>query len=242
MSQPTRPTQSGNRTSVPAGDASSEPVSSERPAIDPAEMAAPVQPKASGRRRGAALAANNLKPDLHGSPASDRSPRKPPSSTKVASLPLAVIAGLSALAGPVGSTDPKSPPPTISAAAAAAPPTREPPLALADGKPVQWWFAYKFSAQSYPGNANDPNRDCPFGGHLRRDGANFSQRYAYATSTNPTLRDGTGLIGTGVGDPLGATFSRIYNGRYYFVVWNDQFYGDPARDSPNCDDQQCGSP
>jgi hypothetical protein len=28
-------------------------------------------------------------------------------------------------------------------------------------------------------------------------------------------------------DPLGVTFSQVYNGKFFYVVWNDQFYGDP---------------
>lgn len=174
-------------------------------------------------------------------PPSTRRPRRP-SSAKHAAWPLAVIGALSAAAGPLpGGTDAASAPPASVAALAA--PTPDPPVPLeAAGKPVAWWFAYKFSASSFPGNPTDPARSCAFGGTPRRDGTNFSQRYVYATSANPSLRDGAGLIGTSPADPLGATFGQIYGGHYYFVVWNDQFYGDPARHGPECDDQQCGKP
>jgi len=35
-------------------------------------------------------------------------------------------------------------------------------------------------------------------------------------------------------DPLGATFAQIFKGKYFFVLWNDQFYGDPmaSKSSP----------
>ena len=28
-------------------------------------------------------------------------------------------------------------------------------------------------------------------------------------------------------DPVGATFGQVYNGKFFYVIWNDQFYGDP---------------
>lgn len=111
---------------------------------------------------------------------------------------------------------------------------------LAANKPVDWWFAYKFSTSSFPSAANDPGRGCPFGG-TPQNGA-FSQKYAVASSANPVLTDGPGLIGTSLADPLGATFAQIYNGSYRYVTWNDQFYNDPPRKGPACDAKQCGSP
>jgi hypothetical protein len=108
------------------------------------------------------------------------------------------------------------------------------------GKAVAWWFAYKFSSSSFPSKDDDPGRACPFGGVLRHDG--FSQQYAVASSANPVLADAPGLVGTSTNDPLGATFDELYNGHYYFVVWNDQFYNDPPRTGQACDAKQCGSP
>ena len=163
---------------------------------------------------------------------------------KHAAWPLGVIAALSAAAGSLTSgTAPATAPVTAVTTTAPATPTKDAPMPLAAaGRPVQWWFAYKFSAQSFPGDPKDPSRGCAFGGALRRDGSNFSQHYAYATNLSPDLRDGPGLIGTSNNDPLGATFGQIYNGHYYYVVWNDQFYGDPERNGPECDDKQCGKP
>jgi hypothetical protein len=93
---------------------------------------------------------------------------------------------------------------------------------------VDWWFAYKFSSSAFPSEDGDPARACPFGGQVRHgDDFDFSQQYVVASKGSPQLVDGQGLIGTSLSDPLGATFSQIYNGAYYFVVWNDQFKGAP---------------
>ncbi|HKR23700.1 MAG TPA: deoxyribonuclease II family protein, partial [Allosphingosinicella sp.] len=75
--------------------------------------------------------------------------------------------------------------------------------------------------------ANDPARACPFGGSPAAYTQAFGQQYAFASSANPALQAGTGLIGTSTGDPLGATFAQIFNGGYSYVVWNDQFQGSP---------------
>ena len=42
-----------------------------------------------------------------------------------------------------------------------------------------------------------------------------------------SCRQGSGCAGDSAGDPVGATFREVYNGGYYYVVWNDQFYDDP---------------
>ncbi len=54
-----------------------------------------------------------------------------------------------------------------------------------------------------------------------------------------TLQQGNGCAGDSADDPIGATFDEIYNGAYYFVVWNDQFYDDP--DIKGCS-ESCGAP
>lgn len=160
------------------------------------------------------------------------------------SLPLAAIGGLALAAGqaqPTDITTASTPPPAVASTVAAAPSSAPTPL-MAKGAPVNWWFAYKFSAQTYPLNPQDPARRCPFGGTLRRDATSSGLRYAVANSNAPALVDGSGLIGTSDGDPLGATFGEIYNGNYYFVTWNDQFYNDPPRHDSACDNKQCGKP
>ena len=35
-------------------------------------------------------------------------------------------------------------------------------------------------------------------------------------------------IGDTMEDPVGATFDEVYNGSFYYVVWNDQLYKDPT--------------
>jgi hypothetical protein len=112
-------------------------------------------------------------------------------------------------------------PAASSAAASGAAPV---PLA-AQGQPADWVFAFKFNTATAP-TAKDAVRDCLFGGQPQPY-AQFGQQYALATSAAPQLKAGPGLIGTSLGDPVGATFSQIYNGPYNFVVWNDQFYDAP---------------
>ncbi|MFL5296276.1 MAG: deoxyribonuclease II family protein [Phenylobacterium sp.] len=154
-----------------------------------------------------------------------------------------MIGVAAAMAGnPLGQHPPPAPAPSHTGAVASpgvAPGGPPVPLLAAD-KPVDWWFAYKFSASEFRTDDTNAGRACPFGGSLRHDA--FSQTYAVASSANPVLTDGPGLIGTSAADPLGATFAKIYQGRYYFVVWNDQFYNDPPRNGPACAANQCGSP
>ena len=44
---------------------------------------------------------------------------------------------------------------------------------------------------------------------------------------------------TTASDPIGATFGQVYDGSYYYVVWNDQFYDDPK--IKGCT-KECSSP
>ncbi|WP_293369809.1 deoxyribonuclease II family protein [Phenylobacterium sp.] len=97
---------------------------------------------------------------------------------------------------------------------------------MAKDQAVTWWFAFKFNAPTAPDMATTP-RLCPFGGSPSPYGQ-FSQHFVYASNLSPTLQDGTGLIGTGANDPLGATFDQVFNGTYHYLVWNDQFKGAPA--------------
>jgi hypothetical protein len=96
---------------------------------------------------------------------------------------------------------------------------------LKKGQPVDWWFVFKFNAESFP-SCEAGQRACPFGGSVQPYEA-FSQQFAYASSANHTLQLGGGCVGDTTADPLGATFDEVYNGSFFYVLWNDQFYGDP---------------
>jgi hypothetical protein len=106
------------------------------------------------------------------------------------------------------------------------------PMAGKD-QPVNWMFAYKFNAHSFPGCTDDgvtPVVGTPgiFGGTVQTYKSGHSQNYVFATDQNPTLVRGAECLGGTLNDPLGATFGQIYNNPgYYFVCWNDQFYGNP---------------
>lgn len=108
------------------------------------------------------------------------------------------------------------------------------------GQPVDWLFIFKFNAATFPGCNDDgtvPAVGTPgiFGGVVDVYKSGHSQQYVYATSANPTLVKGPECVGATLKDPLGATFGQIYNQPgYYYVIWNDQFYGNPVGpfDSP----------
>ena len=99
---------------------------------------------------------------------------------------------------------------------------------LAKGHSVDWWFAFKFNSASFPQCAAGAVRSCIFGGQVQNQWTNFSQQYAVASSESKALQAGSRCVGDTTGDPVGATFDEIYNGTLNFVVWNDQFYQDPA--------------
>jgi hypothetical protein len=113
--------------------------------------------------------------------------------------------------------------PAVAAAQPAAHSTvsRPQPLAHAND-PHRWVFAFKLNGTSFP---TKPPASCLFGGTAQK--AKASLAYAQATSDFPALVAGLGLLGSSAGDPVGATFDEIYNGRLNFVVWNDQLYGHP---------------
>jgi hypothetical protein len=117
---------------------------------------------------------------------------------------------------------------------------------LAKGKPVYWWFIYEFNSKPPFNLCGDTTgtRSCPFGGKVRtKDGSNYSQQFVFASSDKAKdagkLMQGKGCVGTIMTDPLGATFDEVYNGTPFFLIWNDQFYGDPTvkacGSSGNCD-------
>lgn len=124
----------------------------------------------------------------------------------------------------------------MSSSAPLPPPT---PMAGKD-QPVDWMFAFKFNAASFPGCTDDgtaPAVGSPgiFGGVVEEYKNGHSQQYVYATSQNPALVKGDGCLGATYDDPLGATFAQVYNNPgYHYVLWNDQFYGQPVAnlDSP----------
>jgi hypothetical protein len=122
----------------------------------------------------------------------------------------------------------------LAPASAAEPPPR--PL-LAKGQPVDWWFVFKFnSSDGFVGcGPIMGDRPCPFGGEPLA-GKPFSQQFVFASSTDAKLKKGSGCLGAQLDDPVGATFDQVYNGDYYYLLWNDQFKGDPhvCGNSPDC--------
>jgi hypothetical protein len=126
--------------------------------------------------------------------------------------------------------------PTVPSTATAAGPS---PL-LSKDHPVDWWFVFKFNAVKFPGCGMNQARPltCPFGGTLQIYGGGDGQQFVFASSDNTQLKQGTGCTGTTEQDPVGATYDEIYNGRFHYVVWNDQFKGDPH--VPGCSGD-CGA-
>ena len=108
---------------------------------------------------------------------------------------------------------------------------------LARGHAVDWWFAFKLNAAKFPGCGNSEPRGCPFGGTVRS--YTVGQQFAFASSDDAHLKQGSGCAGVTANDPIGATFDEAYNGTYHYVVWNDQFKGDPTVTGCGAD---CASP
>jgi len=118
--------------------------------------------------------------------------------------------------------------------------TSAPAPLISEGKAVDWWFVFKFNGASFPECGNQEKRNCIFGsGTPQKYWGGFSQQYVYASSADPTLQKGNGCAGDTLKDPIGATFNQVYNGAYYYVVWNDQFYDDPK--IKGCE-KSCSSP
>jgi Deoxyribonuclease II len=115
------------------------------------------------------------------------------------------------------------------------------PLWQAD-KPVDWWFAFKFNAETFPRPAGSiPS--CMFGGSPGgvRKYTKIGQSYVAASSSGAALTDGPGYLGDSTGDPLAATFNEVYSGNLSYVVWNDQFYGDPVLSCEGSNAGACGA-
>ena len=123
---------------------------------------------------------------------------------------------------------------------------QNPPRPLLNANtPVDWWFVFKFNAATGPGCTGKKTPVCITGGTPQKyadyDGTvQFGQHFAFASSANPSLTapaspPGNTCLGSSVDDPVGATFSQIYNSAStFYVVWNDQFYASPmpTRASP----------
>jgi len=112
---------------------------------------------------------------------------------------------------------------------------------VAAGHPVSWWFVFKLNAKVFP-ECGGGTRTCPFGGTVQTTSTykEFGQQYVVASSDSTQLQDGlTDCLGTTTKDPVGASFDEIYSGKFYYVIWNDQPYGDPkiaaCTSSGNCD-------
>jgi hypothetical protein len=115
------------------------------------------------------------------------------------------------------------------------------PLLSKGGEPVDWWFAFKFNSQNgFAGcGADTGKRTCIFGGNIQAR-EKFGQQFAVASSRSNVLSQGKGCVGATTSDPIGATFDQVYNGNFNYVIWNDQFYGDPALST--CKSSSCGAP
>lgn len=122
---------------------------------------------------------------------------------------------------------------------AAAPSTSGPFPLIAAGRTVDWWFVFKQNAVAFPGCGSTVERRCPFGGTVPTYKAGM--QFAFASSAVKTLAQGRDCIGTTLEDPVGATFDEIYHGSFNYVVWNDQFHGDPSLPFPKCS-EDCDSP
>jgi len=109
---------------------------------------------------------------------------------------------------------------------------------LAKGHAVDWWFVFKFNAVRFPGcgNGQSQPQSCPFGGTTQTYAG--GEQFVFASSENTQLAQGAGCTGSTQQDPVGATYDELYNGRFNYVVWNDQFKGDPKL--PGCS-ADCGA-
>lgn len=107
---------------------------------------------------------------------------------------------------------------------------------ISKGHPVDWWFLFKFNTAAFPGCG--AARQCPFGGTVQPY-QSFGQQYVFSSSEAPTLQKGSDCAGDSTSDPIGATFDQAYNGSYFYVIWNDQFYDDPQ--ITGCT-KSCGAP
>lgn len=120
-------------------------------------------------------------------------------------------------------------------------PKRTAPTPLLNPKtPVDWSILFKLNSEEERGDIKPPGMTGQFDikGWKRplyeKNNKKFSHHYLFASSRNPVVQHGRSILGASPYDPLGSTFAEIYFGSWYYVVWNDQFYGDPmnSRGSP----------
>ena len=130
-------------------------------------------------------------------------------------------AGPAGVAGPVGPTGPAGSNGSNGS-------IKNAPSPMSDkDTPVDWMFAFKFNTKSFPSDCTLPTVGI-FGGKLEEYKSGHSQEYVFATSASESLTRGAGCLGASENDPLGATFGQIYNNPgYFYVLWNDEFYGNP---------------
>jgi hypothetical protein len=127
---------------------------------------------------------------------------------------------------------------TIQRPLPALPPAAKAPVPLlAPGHAVDWWFVFKLNAGKFP-DCGGAARACPFGGTVEK--YRVGQQYVFASSESPALKQGEGCAGDTANDPIGATFHQVYNGAFHYLIWNDQFYQDPA--IKGCSGNSCGAP
>jgi hypothetical protein len=98
---------------------------------------------------------------------------------------------------------------------------------VAKGKPVDWWFAFKFDGEGFPGCPEEAGAGCPFGGSMQTYKTPEGEQFVFASTAASALQMATTCLGQGSEDPLGATFDQVYSGSLFYVVWNDEFFGDP---------------
>jgi Deoxyribonuclease II len=106
--------------------------------------------------------------------------------------------------------------------------TTSPGPLLSQNRPVDWWFAFKLNVGVFPGCGGDKERVCRFGGQTSFLKGAFGQEFLFASSDNGRLQSGNDCLGDETTDPVGATFDQVYNGSLNYVLWNDQFYGEPT--------------
>lgn len=131
-----------------------------------------------------------------------------------------------------------SPIPSVPSVVVATETHKAPEPLLGKGHPVNWWFVFKFNSAAFPGCGVGTARACIFGGNVQNYKA-FSQQFVYASSEAKSLKKGDGCIGDSDSDPIGATFEQVFEGKAFYLIWNDQFYDDPK--IKGCS-KSCGAP